>query len=514
MKLSMWIFADWLKDYTPEIHIRDGKLEIETVRLFAADTPTEDNTLYIGRINDLFLHGNNNIICTHKNDILILSTNDLDEVMNQVLNAFEYYQRWNVRTLEAISADRRPAEILAIANEVIHEPLYMLDANQFSIALSEGYGYGSVNHLWDQMLDHGTSDFSFLTRLEEEYPEHRTNRGLYYFSAPFITERSYNYNMFLEGNWIGLCSMIERSQDESDSPVTVAETALLPALDSIPQTSQIPPSTRDLFHIFCQNLELWYISHSQELRSMMIDSLLRDALVKDGAPDEQFVRQAQLRFRDISGSQYLLVLDSADDHTLLMGHVCRELNLALPEAAAIIYEGRICVLLQMSAEKKTNASSFRTRLSALLKRNGFYAGCSNPFTDLTDMRKHFSEATYVTEHMQVKAGEVSFFSDFALTYTLQEIKNNMPLNLIHPAAATLLAYDNAHHTAFTETLYVYLKKERSQSKTAAALNLHRNTLTYRLQRIRELLSVDLDDDDLRLHLMLSLRFLSSNPLDS
>ena len=104
MKLSMWIFADWLKDYEPEAHIREGKLEIETVRLFSAEMPAQDNTLYIGRIRDLFIHGNNNIICTHKNDILILSTNDLDEVMNQVLNAFEYYQSWNVAMLEAISA--------------------------------------------------------------------------------------------------------------------------------------------------------------------------------------------------------------------------------------------------------------------------------------------------------------------------------------------------------------------------------------------------------------------------
>ena len=81
----------------------------------------------------------------------------------------------------------------------------------------------------------------------------------------------------------------------------------------------------------------------------------------------------------------------------------------------------------------------------------------------------------------------------------------MIVGLIHPEVQKLIDYDKKHHTDFSETLRVYLEHERSQSKTAAALNLHRNTLTYRLQRIRELLNADLEDPDVRLHLQLSFR---------
>ena len=82
----------------------------------------------------------------------------------------------------------------------------------------------------------------------------------------------------------------------------------------------------------------------------------------------------------------------------------------------------------------------------------------------------------------------------------------MTVNLIHPEVTRLAEYDAVHHTEFARTLEVWLAKERSQAKTAAALHLHRNTLTYRLQRIRELLECDLEDDDTRLHLLLSFRF--------
>jgi len=129
MKLSMRIIAEWLKDYSPEASIQDGGLDIETIRLLSPGFSSESNCLYIGRTRDLFTEGKSRVICTHKNDILLLKTDDIDEIVNQILNAFEHYSSWNTRILEAISSDKRPSEILAIVNEVIHEPIYLMDAS-------------------------------------------------------------------------------------------------------------------------------------------------------------------------------------------------------------------------------------------------------------------------------------------------------------------------------------------------------------------------------------------------
>ena len=477
MKLSMWIFADWLKDYNPEAHIREGKLEIETVRLFSAEMPTQDNTLYIGRIRDLFIHGNNNIICTHKNDILILSTNDLDEVMNQVLNAFEFYQSWNVSMLEAISADARPSDVLAIADEVIREPIYLLDSNQYAIALSDAFKKGSVNPHWDQLLSDGTTDTEFLNRINKEVPHHLTTRGLYCFEADFIPQRAFNYNMFLDNDWIGLCSMVERVRP-------------------------MPQHKLDLFHIFCQTMELWYLSHSREQQSLVIDSQFREALLHDGPVEEAFLRPCRLHFPDPDGRYYLLALTASAEYSLLMSHVCKEINLAFSNTLAIIYQKYICVLF--NDEKKQGENSLNDLLT-LIQRNHYYGGYSTAFTGLENLLQHFREASYAAEHMADL--KLLGFDRCALTYALEEIRAHMPVGLIHPAVLKLAEYDRQHNTSFTETLNMYLKKERSQSKTAAALNLHRNTLTYRLQRIRELLDADLEDDDVRLHLLLSFRFL-------
>ena len=484
MKLSMWIFGEWLSQYKPVLNIQEGGLEIETVRLFSANFTPEDNCLYVGRIKDLFIEGNDNVICTHKNDIIILPTDDIDDIMNQILNAFEYYQGWATKLLEAISSDIRPSELLKTANEIINEPLYLLDSTQYTLALSEGFPRGSVNYLWDQLIDKGSADFSFLKQLDLEYPEHRTNMGLYYFNAPFLNAHSYNYNMFLDNNWIGLCSMIERK-------------------DHI-----IKQSVIDLFNIFCQNMNIWYKSHSQEVSSMMIDSLFRDILKSNDKPDEKFLRYIRIRFGEISDTYYIFALSSTLKQSLLMGHICKEINLSFHNCISIIYQDCLCVLFHCSGKDKD--SDFK-KLSEFLKNNSYYGGYSLAFTDIEKIGDHFKEALFASKKIRPVSGAMASYSDFALEYALNEIRNKDINNLIHPSVKSLIEYDKRHHTAFAETLRVYLIKERSQSKTAAALNLHRNSLTYRLKRIDELLGTDLNDDNIRFHIMLSFMFLSDIP---
>lgn len=68
---------------------------------------------------------------------------------------------------------------------------------------------------------------------------------------------------------------------------------------------------------------------------------------------------------------------------------------------------------------------------------------------------------------------------------------------VHPMLQRLTEYDRVHETKLLRTLSVYLNKEANLHETAQALFIHRNTLVYRLQRIRSLLGLDLDDPDVR-----------------
>ena len=69
---------------------------------------------------------------------------------------------------------------------------------------------------------------------------------------------------------------------------------------------------------------------------------------------------------------------------------------------------------------------------------------------------------------------------------------------------TLVDYDRVHNTDLLRTLRTYFRCNGNSLETAERLLLHRNSLLYRLQRIEDLLQVDLKDTRDRLALNLAL----------
>lgn len=72
-------------------------------------------------------------------------------------------------------------------------------------------------------------------------------------------------------------------------------------------------------------------------------------------------------------------------------------------------------------------------------------------------------------------------------------------------AESMLAYDAEHRTDLARTLAFFLSHFGDVAGTSRQLGIHPNTLRYRLRRVRELFSVDLDDPDMRLLAELGLR---------
>ncbi|HXX89388.1 MAG TPA: helix-turn-helix domain-containing protein [Acidimicrobiales bacterium] len=70
---------------------------------------------------------------------------------------------------------------------------------------------------------------------------------------------------------------------------------------------------------------------------------------------------------------------------------------------------------------------------------------------------------------------------------------------------SLVQYDDLHHIELVRTLATFLNKGGALDPTAQALIVHRNTLKYRLQRIREISGHDLADPEVRFNLQVATR---------
>ena len=117
--------------------------------------------------------------------------------------------------------------------------------------------------------------------------------------------------------------------------------------------------------------------------------------------------------------------------------------------------------------------------------------------------RHYEYVAYMSEYCEKQPGNIYTGEQYVLQYLFHEMQKTVIGEARHPALARLKQYDEAHHTELYQTLEVYLNHERGLNQTAQVLGLHRNSLMYRLKRIEQLTGVNLEDAQVRLHLMLS-----------
>jgi purine catabolism regulator len=136
------------------------------------------------------------------------------------------------------------------------------------------------------------------------------------------------------------------------------------------------------------------------------------------------------------------------------------------------------------------------------------AGVGRPAKGLTALRESFREAERVitlSEQLWDES-QVAFFGDLSLYELLLGVSDTRLLSgFCEHWLAPLSTYDEQHHTDLLPTLGAYFANNGNMARTAHVLNIHRNTLVYRLGRITEIIQLDMEDPNVRLNLQLALK---------
>jgi purine catabolism regulator len=102
-------------------------------------------------------------------------------------------------------------------------------------------------------------------------------------------------------------------------------------------------------------------------------------------------------------------------------------------------------------------------------------------------------------------GRLTRFDDLGVYRLLFAAQGLPELRAFHDEAlGPLVAYDRDHGAELIRTLEAFFAARCGPKEAAALLGVHRNTVLYRLDRVRELTGLDLDDADVRLRLHLAL----------
>jgi purine catabolism regulator len=138
------------------------------------------------------------------------------------------------------------------------------------------------------------------------------------------------------------------------------------------------------------------------------------------------------------------------------------------------------------------------------------AGISRPVEGLSSLRESYREAKDAMSiaHELGDHEDTTFYGDLKLYQLLLALKER---NLSHlrrfyeESLSPLVEHDDRKNGDLVRTLTGFFDANGNLAKAASDLDVHRNTLVYRLERISELTGLDLNDADNRLILHLALK---------
>jgi purine catabolism regulator len=162
------------------------------------------------------------------------------------------------------------------------------------------------------------------------------------------------------------------------------------------------------------------------------------------------------------------------------------------------------------ARTRRSVEEVRAAMMARAPGSVVSAGISHPATGLAALRDACREARDAVS-IAAELGnrdQTTFYGDLKLYQLLLAVKDRNFEQLrrfYRETLGPLAEHDERKGGELSRTLNGFFEANGNLAKAAAALDVHRNTLVYRLERISELTGLDLDDPDNRLVLHLALK---------
>ena len=192
--------------------------------------------------------------------------------------------------------------------------------------------------------------------------------------------------------------------------------------------------------------------------------------------------------------------------------IAGQLRPVLHHALYTSYHRQFVALLSRDADDPLWEHS-EPKLHEVATLNGLSVGVSNAFTSITETRGAYEQARAAIRYGSLTSNSLNddglyHYADVAYLRML-ELANRRTnlLDFCHPALVELARHDEEHNGELMDTLFYYLQFAGSTTRAAKLLCLHKNTMLYRMGRIRELLGMDLTSGEVIFILQVSFRAL-------
>lgn len=510
MNLNLHVLQHDLSNFSPIDHLNSNpwKRAVRSVQYLMSppEDPLDTSSVYLTTpevLSELTPSQTENIsfICigelpqewTSKNtDVISVSAeSDPGMICACIANAFNYYNDQILAIQNALYRNMEWATVGKLALRLFDHPLEMIDSNfQYIFTVNDPNKYELPENYFQLKYE---DEATFYPTSELDLSDGKLERALAK-QTPIMSATPFGYQTLL-------CSvMAERKTlailflDEIGSPITTREICFLKVLSEIfsqSATEGISPFPNNKYTF--EKL-LWGLAYGKPI------------------PHEELVLASEKIGWKLTDTYSVILARPVDVcpvkfiYTTATRIVSSTVGLA-----AIDYGDDIAFIVNTNIYKNPISQAVETILDAYGQR-AMNVGISNTFQNIENILPHCHEALAAL-NVAANAKEkpaVEFYEKLMLHIMFDEIKKDNPRSSYCPyGLIKLLEYDAANDENLAYMLLVHLENNMSIVESAKQLYLHRNTLSYKLDKTRAIIGMDLDDVDTRLLLQISLHIVFS-----
>lgn len=424
----------------------------------------------------------------------IITINDkisMAELFNRVSIIFHKYNKWETDVKTAI-ASNQPLPVLGRLTEpIFNNPVGLYDHGFrcfFLVVNPDHY----PNPYENQEFSGGTylpgEDIELL-KYDEAYIDSVNQKGPTIFPADQYGYRSLYMNIFSENDRCIARIVV----DEISHKFTLGEFSLIAIF-------------ADFIKLALQSNGLFDF-RVNTYTAEVLEKMLSHVYVEE----ERITTVLQQAGWDCFDDYFCFVVypSEFDLSTMHLNFIATSLSTACPSAKYIVFNEKIIFIINLTVTEKSQDEAFHLFLP-MLRDQMLKSSISTVFSDFKNLYYYYKQC-----NIAMSLGKKQFstrwyykFEDSMLDYVIEcSIWKFIPEALYPEGLLRLIAHDHLRGTDYTMILRTYLENNMSPTATLKKLYMHRNTFAYRLEKLREILDMDLEDPDVRLSLLLALKIL-------
>lgn len=361
--------------------------------------------------------------------------------------------------------NRSIKDLLTLAYSIWHLPISMIDIDYNLLGMYPQFPIG------DETYDRIIRDKTISKEFKEKFIDEKYLINLHKCTRPFVLDwgvavinHRYSFKLSVDGIIYGAVSMVLMDNTEMDDDDERCYIRLAEAAAKILSQSR----------------------HSGEMSATTSSLLIRFLL--SGIDVSGATAELYLGGRNRKRHLLVLVRSSVIDSPFYAEDIVRFFRTRMNGSYINLIGDRLYIVLNADNDEELIETEYSTLKSSLSKHGNFSYCVSSPFSDITKLPLYRDEVDFLAK----LPGKELFFSDHLSLFIASFIPAGIRAELISENRINLLnKYDRKYGTELEKTLKRYLWNLLDSAATSTELNIHRNTLLNRLNRIEQITSVDL-----------------------